>query len=239
MNPKYISLYSEILNSIEAGEIKPGSKLPSEGALMIGYQVSKDTVRKALALLEQNGYIQKAKGKPAVVLDYQRLNFPVSGLTTFTELEKYSKWKSTTIVEDLKIVNGDSDVMKKLELKSDEDAYSLIRVREINGEKIILDKDYINRKYVPELTKEICEKSIYEYFEKKLGLKISFARKEITVRPSTEEDKRLLDMNGYDMTVIIKSYVYLEDTSLFQYTESRHRPDKFSFVDFARRTPVE
>ena len=239
MGAKYMNLYSEILDSIEKGVLKPGAKLPSEGALMIAYDVSKDTVRKALSLLEHNGYIQKAKGKAAVVLDFQNLNFPVSGLVTFTELGRHSKWVAETIVEDLRIVNGEPDIMEKLELKADEDAYSIIRVRKINGEKIIVDKDYINRKYVPELTREICEKSIYEYFEKKLGLKISYARKEITVRPSTKEDRKLMDMKDYDMTVIIKSYVYLEDTSLFQYTESRHRPDKFSFVDFARRSPAE
>ena len=37
------------------------------------------------------------------------------------------------------------------------------------------------------------------------------------------------------MVVVVKSYTYLEDRSLFQYTESRHRTDKFKFVDFARR----
>ncbi|GAA0499082.1 hypothetical protein GCM10008986_27770 [Salinibacillus aidingensis] len=51
----------------------------------------------------------------------------------------------------------------------------------------------------------------------------------------TEEDAELLDLEGYSSIVVIKSLVYLEDTSLFQYTESRHRPDKFRFVDFARR----
>ncbi|MFR5172363.1 MAG: trehalose operon repressor, partial [Clostridium paraputrificum] len=34
---------------------------------------------------------------------------------------------------------------------------------------------------------------------------------------------------------VIRSEVYLEDTRLFQYHESRHRVDKFKFVDFARR----
>jgi GntR family transcriptional regulator, trehalose operon transcriptional repressor len=35
--------------------------------------------------------------------------------------------------------------------------------------------------------------------------------------------------------VVIRSQVYLDDANLFQFTESRHRPDKFRFVDFARR----
>ena len=49
------------------------------------------------------------------------------------------------------------------------------------------------------------------------------------------EDKTLLDIEGFQHIVVIKNYVYLEDATLFQYTESRHRPDKFRFVDFARR----
>ena len=64
---------------------------------------------------------------------------------------------------------------------------------------------------------------------------LAYAKKEITVQNATEEDKKYLDMKGFDMIVVVKSYTYLDDTSLFQYTESRHRPDKFVFVDFARR----
>ena len=76
---------------------------------------------------------------------------------------------------------------------------------------------------------------MYSYIEGELGLKIAYAKKEITVQNATEEDKKYLDMKGFEMIVVVKSYTYLDDTSLFQYTESRHRPDKFVFVDFARR----
>ena len=51
----------------------------------------------------------------------------------------------------------------------------------------------------------------------------------------SKEDKEYLDLEDFDMIVVVKSYTYLDDASLFQYTESRHRPDKFRFVDFARR----
>ncbi len=90
--------------------------------------------------------------------------------------------------------------------------------------------------YVEKLTKEICENSIYEYIENELGMTISFAKKEIIVVEPTEEDKRLLHLEGFSNVVVVKNYVYFDDASLFQYTESRHRPDKFKFVDFARRT---
>lgn len=66
-------------------------------------------------------------------------------------------------------------------------------------------------------------------------MSISFAKKEITVEDPTEEDRESLDLDGFHNIVVIKNYVYLEDATLFQYTESRHRPDRFRFVDFARR----
>ncbi|WP_143522307.1 UTRA domain-containing protein, partial [Pseudomonas sp. 2822-17] len=77
--------------------------------------------------------------------------------------------------------------------------------------------------------------SIYEYIEGELGLTISFAKKEITVEEPTEEDCELLDLEGFSNIVVVKNFVHLEDASIFQYTESRHRPDKFRFVEFARR----
>ena len=45
-------------------------------------------------------------------------------------------------------------------------------------------------------------------------------------------------MKDYDLVVCVKSYTYLEDATLFQYTIAKHRPDKFRFVDFARRTEL-
>jgi GntR family trehalose operon transcriptional repressor len=85
------------------------------------------------------------------------------------------------------------------------------------------------------LNKEICQSSIFAYIEGELGKKISFAKKEFTVEEPTAEDRRLLDMEGFHAIVVVKNYIYFDDATLFQYTESRHRPDKFRFVDFARR----
>ena len=85
---------------------------------------------------------------------------------------------------------------------------------------------------------EHAQNSLYAYIEKELGLKISFAKKEITVVKATEKEKELLDMKDYDLLVCVKSYTYLDDATLFEYTISKHRPDKFRFVDFARRTEL-
>lgn len=235
MSSKYLNIYNEIVGKIDSGVFETNSKLPSESQLMGEYGVSRDTVRKALNLLEQNGYIEKSKGKGSFVLDMNKFNFPVSGIKSFKEIEKNLGKKCETIVEELTLKNPSENIMKKLEVSPNEYVWSLIRTRNIDGEKIILDKDYLNSEFVSRLTEEICKNSLYDYIEGELGLKIAYAEKEITVQKATEEDRRLLDLRGYDMVAVVKSYTYLEGRNLFQYTESRHRPDKFKFVDFARR----
>ncbi len=235
MKLKYIMIYDELVKTIEDGNVGPGEKLPSESELMDKYKVSRDTIRKSLDLLEENGYIQKAKGKGSFVLDIDKFDFPVSGIVSFKEISKKMGHSFRTIVEHLELTTPNREIKKRLQLGKEDLIWEVIRVREIDGEKIILDKDYFNNEYIKGLTKEICEDSTYEYIEGELGLNINYAKKEIVVEKATEEDKRYLDLKDFDMVVVVKSFTYLSDTSLFQYTESRHRPDKFKFVDFARR----
>ncbi|ENK1242378.1 trehalose operon repressor [Clostridium sporogenes] len=235
MESKYLTIYNEILNKIESNKIQSGEKLSSENEMMKEYNVSRDTIRKALNLLESNGYIQKVKGKGSFVLDINKFDFPVSGLTSFKELSTKMGVESNTLVKELKLIKPNNFLMKQLSLSKNDEVWKVIRVREIDNKKIILDKDFFNKKYVPLLTKDICKNSIYEYLENELGLKISFAKKEITVQQATDEDKSYLDFENYNMIVVVKNHIYLDDMSLFQYTESRHRPDRFKFVEFARR----
>ncbi|WP_176461839.1 trehalose operon repressor [Anaeromicrobium sediminis] len=235
MNSKYLKIYNLIKTKIENGELKPNTKLSSENELVKEYNVSRETIRKTLNLLVQNGYIQKMRGKGSFVLDINKFDFPVSGLISFKELAEKMGTRSETIVNELELMEADDFLVKHLEVQEDDLVWKVIRTRKIGNEKIILDKDFFNKIFVPSLTKEICEDSIYEYIENTLNLEIGFAKKEITIEPSSEEDEEHLDLGKYDMVVVVKNYVYLSDTSLFQYTESRHRPDKFRFVDFARR----
>ncbi|WP_461201418.1 trehalose operon repressor [Anoxybacillus sp. TBDG-1] len=232
---KYLSIYNDLLSKIEEGIFKPGMKIPSENQLVEQYETSRETIRKALNLLSEHGYIQKIKGKGSIVLDVRKFDFPISGLISFKELAQKLGKPSRTIVEQLDMIKPDEVLKKHLHVTAREDIWKVVRVREIEGERIILDKDFFNKKFVPFLSKEICERSIYEYLEKELQLKISFAKKEFFVEECTDEDRMYLHLKKYTHVVVVRNYVYLDDASLFQYTESRHRLDKFRFVDFARR----
>ena len=98
-----------------------------------------------------------------------------------------------------------------------------------------MDHDFFKRSIVPNLPLRACRDSVYEYLEKEQGLRIGYATKEIFVCDATEQDRKYLDMGRYDLVVVVKSYTYTFDGILFQYTESRHRPDHFNFVGVAQR----
>lgn len=240
MNKNIFSqIYSDYTQHIEAGTLKPGVKLPSEHELAEQYATSRETVRKALHLLSQNGYIHKMKGKGSFVLDMNRMEFPIAGLVSFKELSERLGRNVRTLVHDTSLIPCPQHIARQLNIQEKEPIWKVVRAREIEDEKIILDKDYFLASIIPTLTREIASQSIYAYLEGELSLKIAYAKKEISVEQVTAEDKLLLDLKRDTHIVVVRNYVHLEDTTLFQYTESRHRLDKFQFVEFARRMPIE
>jgi len=133
-------------------------------------------------------------------------------------------------------LNGSlEDCIQALENEDIKDMWEVIRVRTISGRRMILDKDYFYTDVVQELTEEICRNSIYDYLETQVGLKIGFAHKEIVIEKATDEDRKNLDLLEYDVVDVVNTLVYLDNGKLFQFTQSRHCPDKFRFIDVARR----
>ncbi|MCC8014202.1 MAG: GntR family transcriptional regulator [Eubacterium sp.] len=60
---KYEIIASEIKDKILLGEIAEGDKIPSENILSEKYDVSRQTVRKALSILSDEGLIESVHGK--------------------------------------------------------------------------------------------------------------------------------------------------------------------------------
>lgn len=65
--PKYLRLSNAILNLIEAGEMRPGDKLPPEGALAGALPASLGTVQKALGHLKALGVVVRDHGRGTFV----------------------------------------------------------------------------------------------------------------------------------------------------------------------------
>ena len=231
---KYQEIFNDLQEKILNGSYLAGVLLPTEKELQDQYQVSRDTVRKALRLLTEKGLIQKVQGRGSQVLKQELLNFPVSGLTSYKELVDSLGLNSQTRVISLDLMTVDEQTALQTGFPEGSQVWKVLRTRSIDGVVSVLDLDYLAKDCVPNLTQEIAQTSIYAYLEEDLGLDISYAQKEITIQASTERERLLMD-NQDDYLVLIRSRVYLGDTRQIQYTESRHKIDKFQFVDFARR----
>lgn len=235
---KFHDIFLDLEKKILEGDFLPGTLLPSEKQLVEQYSVSRETIRKALNLLINAGYIQKQQGKGSIVLDFQRFSFPISGVISYKELQQSQNMKSITKVVELEEEKVGRTLARLTGWSEGDLVWRLVRQREIDNEVVIIDIDYLLKDIVPELSKAQAEDSIYEYLENTLDLVISYAQKEITVEPLTDRDRELMTLHGDTHVVVVRSVVSLENTKCFEYTESRHRLDKFKFVDFARRRKV-
>lgn len=68
MPPKYQAIASELKAQIQAGKYQDTNMLPTEFSLIDEFQVSRQTIRQALAILEQDGYIEKRRGSGSHLL---------------------------------------------------------------------------------------------------------------------------------------------------------------------------
>lgn len=60
--PLYVQIRDSLVAAIEDGSLRPGDKLPSEPELSATFRVGRPTVRQALALLRQEGWIATRRG---------------------------------------------------------------------------------------------------------------------------------------------------------------------------------
>ena len=83
----------------------------------------------------------------------------------------------------------------------------------------------------------VCELSYksYEYIENELNMSIVTSKRRMTVERATEIDEKYLELNDYNCLAVISSQTYNADGIMFEYTQSRHRPDYFCFQDTATR----
>ncbi len=113
--------------------------------------------------------------------------------------------------------------------------YCVQRVRFLDGEALILDHNYFLKRVVREPTPTIAEGSVYEYMEQTLGESIVTTRRKYTVERTNDVDCQYIDMKGYNCMTVVSSQTFNKDGIQFEFTQSRHRPDRFVFYELAHR----
>ncbi len=71
--PAYLRIATDLRVAINTGGIPPGTKIPSESALVARYGVSTIAVRNAVAILKAEGLVEGRRGSGVYVRDVRRL----------------------------------------------------------------------------------------------------------------------------------------------------------------------
>ena len=234
---KFETIYKDLKQKIESQEYPYQELLPSENTMVDIYGCSRNTIRRAVSELAEVGYVQSLHGKGVRVI-YQpvdQASFTIGGIESFKESAARNHKKTRTEVIQFAEITADERISSKTGFLEGSELYYIQRVRYLEEKALILDVNMFLKSVVPGLTKEIAARSIYEYIENELGMAIITSKRKMTVERATEIDEKYLELNDYNCLAVITGQTYNADGIMFEYTQSRPRPDYFCFQDTATR----
>lgn len=234
---KYAYIYMDLKQKIETGEYEFQELLPSENTLVQEYDCSRNTIRRAISDLVSDGYVQSIQGKGVRVIFQPALqtSFIIGGIESFRESAIRNHQKPETKVIYFTELIVDEKIAAKTGFTVGDEVYYLQRLHYLDGKALILNHNYFLKHVAVGLTKEIAENSIYDYLENTLGVSIVTSKRIMTVEKMTQIDEKYLELGDYNCMAVVSSHTYNKDGVMFEYTQSRHRPDYFSFQDNATR----
>jgi len=115
MKPKYQLIIDDIKSHILSGTYKPGDRIPSEYVLQENYQVSRQTVRKAILELSNEGFLRSEKGSGTYVSTHYRSKAGVRSMNKTIGV-------ITTYISDYIFPS----IIRGIESRLNEDNYSLL-----------------------------------------------------------------------------------------------------------------
>lgn len=191
--PQYQHLYEALRQDIIRGVFKAGDLLPSESVLQQQYRLTQPTIRQALSLLVQEGYIKKHQGKGSIVQAIP-IGLGVMSLKTHrgqtdekmvaTE-DLPSELIKTTILVKPHLVPFPGDLLFYPTDESPQATYyCLERLRSVNDTPVFYEKLILPNRYLPNLVRQRLEnRSFFDLLRTKYGLVVTGGEQKIQALP--------------------------------------------------------
>lgn len=223
-------LADELRGRIDAGEWGPGDKLPSEPELARLRTVSRSSVRSAIAMLEEEGFVSRRHGsgtyvthRPVLPNDLRR-NFGVSSLIASTGLEP------GTADEACDLVPAPPAVAAALGVDVGAAVSSLRRVRTADGRRVVDATDWCRAEdLTPEELRDIGDGSIYSALAAR-GLAVHHGVARLTPGNADADTARRLDVARGALLLTIEQVDTTADGVPMLVSREHHLADAFSFT---------
>ena len=222
--PLYSQLVGIIKQNISSGKLGVGDLLPSESELCRAMGISRNTVRQAIGELEEEGLVVRKRGKGTFVADpnargkYVRYSFT-------TEISSVGKIPSSTMV-DFGIVVPPAEVSRKMQLEEGTMVYCFTRVRNVDGEPLILETSYYPQYIYPNLTREMVQTHSFYSLLYHVGITPFTAEESYEAVTLDSHSAELLGVEPDSCAFYHQRRTRTEDGRVYEYTRSYIRGDR-------------
>lgn len=205
--PLYQTMLDDLIRQIESGDLKENDKLPSEQQLVKDYQVSRITVRRALAELEQRQYIYKKQGQGSFVLNKEKQDLGIRFVDTEQAIKNMGM-KPKIVLKSFKIIVDGSDqgIRDLMKLSNDEYLYKIEQLYYADSSPVYFEKTYLQYTRFPGIKlSEITSNELIPFLIKKYQLRdIQFIKKS-SAALITAKTRTLFNANVGDPLVKINN----------------------------------
>lgn len=161
--PAYSRIATEIISRIDANNLVPGDRLPSERELAEEFGVARMTVRQALDQLQLDGMIGRKRGRTggSFVLG----NRPIVELTNSGGFIPQLRARGHEVVSKVLIaeeIPSRKMVAARLQLAKGDPVVRVVRLQRVDGTPILLEDSYFPATLVPGMLDQDLSRSIYD-----------------------------------------------------------------------------
>ena len=204
-SPLYHQLKQRIAADIERGTYPTGSRIPPEHELEQLYQVSRVTVRRALAELTAEGLLERKQGKGTFV-STPRERVQLKNLHSFHDCCRMNKVRpSTDVIHVKETAAGEKDA-EELNLSAGSRVLETLRVRRADGVPVVLERNRFSMAYAY-LQDQDLTGSLYSLL-RDYGVEPKLAVHDISLRFADEEEARLLETKEGTPLVCLHEVIY-------------------------------
>ncbi|WP_233711237.1 GntR family transcriptional regulator [Lederbergia citrisecunda] len=227
--PLYHQLKELLKEAIEKEGGKPGDKMPSENELCAQYNISRNTAKKAIEDLVQEGVLKRVKGKGTFIAK-PKLEQSLSGFYSFSKVMQESGIESKDIIIDLKVVEPTTKVMRVLQLLHGDKVIELKRLRCANKEPIIFETSYIPEHFVSRIsTEDIQNSSLYDVMEKTFGIIVAKAKEVFEPILIQEYESKYLEVKEGYPALLLERIAFDTSENPVEFCHSVVRGDRCRF----------
>lgn len=225
----YLQVYDKVKSNIENNIWKSGKQIPTEHDLMDMFNVSRDTIRKALAKLLQDGYIYKQAGRGTFVRKIKS-NYSLTLLESFSEQMKRRGLEPSSKIIKITNIIPEKYILDRLEVNAEEKVYKIERLRKADNEPMCYEIAFIPESLCKDLDKKIQNSaSLYDLYENYYGLNLSYGDMSLEAKSASEYVSKVLEIRPKDPILEMRITVYLDFGRPLYYVEAFYIGEKYIF----------